>query len=178
MQMLETIIALYLLYTMTKIYISFMQAGYVIKQRSEKAVLLSPSNYVKAANYAVAKEKLEIASTFADAVMFCFWVLGGFAFLQSFIAFESQLLNATLFMIGFLALGYVVGLPFEVYKTFKLDAKFGFNNTTPKLFIVDQVKSVGLFLLVCAVVALCVCVFVFSNGAYKRRVSHAYSANV
>jgi len=145
--MLETIIALYLLYTLTKIYISFMQAGYVIKQKNEKAVLLSPSNYVKAANYAVAKEKLEIASTFVDAILFCFWVLGGFAFLQSFVAFESQLLNATLFMIGFLAVGYVVGLPFEVYKTFKLDAKFGFNNTTPKLFIVDQIKSVGLFLL-------------------------------
>ncbi|MGM0622643.1 MAG: M48 family metallopeptidase, partial [Campylobacterota bacterium] len=103
--------------------------------------------YIKAANYAIAKEKIEIASSFVDLVMVLFWFLGGFALLQSFINFESQLLNATVFMIGFLSVVFIVGLPFDIYKTFKLDSKYGFNNTTPKLFILDQLKSIGLFLI-------------------------------
>ncbi|MGM0623833.1 MAG: M48 family peptidase, partial [Campylobacterota bacterium] len=75
--MLEIVIAIFLLYTTLKIYVSFMQAGYIQDAKNEKPVLLQPSNYIKAANYAIAKEKIEIASSFVDLVMVLFWFLGG-----------------------------------------------------------------------------------------------------
>ena len=145
--MLETVIAVFLLYSVVKIYVSFMQAGYIIKQREQKPVLMSEQNYKKAANYALQKEKLEIASSFVDMVMVLIWFLGGLSLLQSFIHFESELLSATVFMVLFMGVVYLVGLPFDIYKTFKLDQEYGFNNSTPKLFFIDQLKSIALFLI-------------------------------
>jgi len=74
--MLETLIAIFLIYTLIKIYISFMQAGFIISQKNQKPVLMNEQNYIKAADYAIAKEKLEIASSFVDMVMVLVWFLG------------------------------------------------------------------------------------------------------
>jgi len=35
-------------------------------------------------------------------------------------------------------------LPFEIYRTFVLEERFGFNRTTPKIFVLDHLKSLGL----------------------------------
>jgi len=145
--MLETLIAIFLIYTLIKIYVSFLQIGFVSAEKNQKPVLMNKQNYIKAANYAIAKEKLEIASSLVDMVMVLVWFLGGLALLQSLVNFESEVISATIFMLGFMAVSYLVGLPFDIYKTFRLNAKFGFNNTTPKLFIIDQIKSIGLFLI-------------------------------
>jgi STE24 endopeptidase len=42
----------------------------------------------------------------------------------------------------------VLNLPFSFYDTFKVEQKYGFNNTTLKLFIVDLIKSTCLMLLI------------------------------
>lgn len=39
----------------------------------------------------------------------------------------------------------IISLPFETYETFVLEEKFGFNKTTVKTFITDQIKTVSLF---------------------------------
>jgi STE24 endopeptidase len=41
----------------------------------------------------------------------------------------------------------VIGLPLSLYRTFWIEARFGFNRTTPKLFIVDLFKQLALGLL-------------------------------
>ena len=38
----------------------------------------------------------------------------------------------------------ILGLPFEIYETFKIEAEFGFNNTTIKTFISDKLKGIML----------------------------------
>ncbi|MGM0533715.1 MAG: M48 family metallopeptidase [Campylobacterota bacterium] len=144
--MLELVVAIFLLYTAMRLYVSFMQAGFIAEEKHNKPVLLSPGSYVKAANYAIAKEKLEIASAFLDLALFLFWVFAGFAWLQSITGIDG-LLADTPFVMGFVAFNYILSLPFDIYKTFKLDAQYGFNNTTPKLFIKDQLKSAAMFLI-------------------------------
>jgi STE24 endopeptidase len=38
----------------------------------------------------------------------------------------------------------LAGLPFEIFRTFKIEARFGFNRVTPRLFAIDLLKGVGL----------------------------------
>jgi STE24 endopeptidase len=38
----------------------------------------------------------------------------------------------------------IIGLPFSIYRTFKIEARFGFNRITPKLFVADLAKRTAL----------------------------------
>jgi STE24 endopeptidase len=42
----------------------------------------------------------------------------------------------------------LIGLPFSIYSTFRLEARFGFNRTTPLTFILDRVKGLLLSLII------------------------------
>ncbi|MEA1954532.1 MAG: M48 family metallopeptidase [Campylobacterota bacterium] len=145
--MLEIILALYSLYTFMRLYISFMQIGYINDEKREAPVLMPAGKYIVAANYAVAKEKLSLIETFVDYLMFVWWIVAGFALLSSLLQVESTIMQAVLFLFGFIAVNYVVGLPFQLYHTFKIDEEFGFNKMTIKMFIVDSLKSALLFVL-------------------------------
>jgi len=144
--MLEIILALYSIYTFMRLYISFMQIGYINDEKRKDPVLMPAGKYFVAANYAVAKEKLSLVETFVDYLMFVWWVLAGFALLASVVQVESSIMQAVLFLFGFIAVNYVVGLPFQLYQTFKIDEAFGFNKMTVKMFILDALKSAALFI--------------------------------
>jgi len=143
--MLETIILLYSLYTFMRIYISIMQIGYINQEKRKEPVLMLAGKYLVAGNYAVAKEKVALVEHFVDYLMFLWWVLSGFAWLTSLVQVESSTLQAVLFLFGFMAVNFVVGLPFELYSKFKIDEAFGFNKMTPKMFLQDTLKSMALF---------------------------------
>ena len=146
--MLETILALYTIYTFMRIYISVMQIGYINDEKRKDPVLMPAGKYLVAANYAVAKEKLSLIETFVDYLMFLWWVLAGFSLLASVVHADSTIIQAVLFLFGFIAINFVVGLPFQLYQTFKIDEDFGFNKMTTKMFILDTLKSSALFILI------------------------------
>jgi STE24 endopeptidase len=72
-----------------------------------------------------------------------FWLLGGYDWL------DRVLRSAHLGVIftGLLYLGvlyfakWLLALPLEIYETFRIEERFGFNKTTPATFAGDQVKS-------------------------------------
>ena len=146
--MLETIIILYSLYTFMKIYIGIMQIGYINQEKRKTPVLMSAEKYLVAANYAVANGKLGLVTTFVDYFMFIWWVFTGFAWLSSLVQVDGAILQAVLFLFGFIVVNYIVGLPFELYQKFKIDEAFGFNKMTPKMFVIDTVKSALLFFII------------------------------
>jgi len=146
--MLEIVVALYTFYTFMKIYISVMQVGYINQEKRKEPVLMPEGKYLVAANYAVAKEKLSLAESFVDYLMFIWWTFAGFAFVASLLSTDSNITYAVLFLFGFIAINFVVGLPFELYQTFKIDEDFGFNKTTVKLYILDMIKSSLIFAII------------------------------
>ena len=87
-----------------------------------------------------------IASGVRLAVFLTFWLAGGFAWMQIFVSgLTASPIGQGLIGISLLHLaGTLLSLPFSWYDTFHIEAKYGFNNTTPAVFIADQVK--GLFL--------------------------------
>jgi len=123
-----------------------MQIGYITHEKKEEPVLMSEPRYKVAGNYAIAKERVTIIETIVDAVMFMWWVTYGFAWLQHLTGIDDTVQNSVLFLFGFFAVNYIVGLPFELYRTFKIDESFGFNKTTPKMYVVDTIKSILMFI--------------------------------
>jgi len=75
--------------------------------------------------------------------MFC---LGGFGWLDQIIReWVHNPIYIALIFFGILALvSEILSLPFSWYDTFVIETKFGFNKSTPKIFILDHLK--GLFL--------------------------------
>ena len=77
-----------------------------------------------------------------DALL-AFWFIGGFGFLDTWL--RSFGLNETItgiLFIGILFLGNTLAnLPFQIYSTFSIEERFGFNKTTPKTFFIDQIKG-------------------------------------
>ncbi len=108
---------------------------------------MSADKYLVAGNYAVAKGRVEIVSTFVDYLVFVWWVFVGFAWLSSAIHMEESIMHAVVFLFGFIVINFIVGLPFELYQTFKIDEAFGFNKMTIKMYIVDTLKSTLLFVI-------------------------------
>lgn len=143
--MLELIIGIYSLYTFMRVYISVMQIGYINQEKRKDPVLMSAGKYMVAANYAVAKEKLAIVEHFVDYLMFVWWVFAGFSWLSSLVSVDGQIMQAVLFLYGFVALNYIVGLPFELYQKFKIDEDFHFNQMTLRMYLFDMLKSAVMF---------------------------------
>ena len=146
--MLETIIIFYSIYTFMKLYISVMQIGYINEEKRKTPVLMSADKYLTAGNYAVANGKLELVSTLVDYLVFIWWVFAGFAWLNSFVQVDSNILQAVLFLFGFIVVNYIIGVPFELYQKFSIDEAFGFNKMTAKMYVLDSMKSAVLFVII------------------------------
>ena len=143
--MLEIIMVLFTAYTLIKIYISVMQIGYIAEEKKGEAILMSQEKFQIAGEYAIKKERLGILSTLVDYGVFVWWILGGFLWLTTTLGTDNSVVDSVLFLFGFIAVGFIISLPFELYQTFKIDKEYGFTQTTPKLYLLDQLKSTALF---------------------------------
>jgi STE24 endopeptidase len=123
-----------------------MQIGFIKDARNLKAIILDSNKYLEAANYAIEKEKLALASTFYDFVLFILWIGFGLSYLDSLVQIDSYWLKAIVFVDLFIIINWILTLPFELYSTFKLNKKYEFSNITPALFIKDTIKTGVLFL--------------------------------
>ena len=145
--MLEIAIGAYCIYFLVNIYTSFMQVDYVKKAKKQDAVILTPSKYVTAGEYAIESQRLSMASTMYEFIVFFMWISFGLVALDDITATLSGWEKAVVFVDLFIIINWILGLPFDLYKTFKLDKKYGFSNMTSELFIKDTIKSGILFLI-------------------------------
>ncbi len=139
--MLMMIVSVYTIYVLTSIYTSIMQIGYINQAKRKEPVLLSPSDYLKAGNYAVAKEKLTIVSSFVDYLFFIAWIGFGISMLEENIFFENDAMKNIAIVMGFVVINSIISLPFAYYEKFVLDEKFGFNKSGLGLWIKDTLIS-------------------------------------
>ena len=99
----------------------------------------------KAADYTVAKTRFGIVTMlFNSAVLIGFTLLGGLQWLSVHV-FEVAG-NGMLFQLGllvaFAAITGLLDLPFDYYKQFVLEERFGFNKMSKRLFFTDMIKGV------------------------------------
>jgi len=89
-----------------------------------------------------------ITSAIDLGILLVFWFLGGFGVLDNFVRGTGwSSVGCGLLFVGILTgCKYIISLPFSVYATFIIEEKFGFNKTTPALFVLDLIKSIILAL--------------------------------
>ena len=111
---------------------------------------ITPDNHQRAADYTVAKTRLEMIEIVLSAALLLLWTLGGgLAWLDAgwrSLQF-SPLITGVGVLLSVFVLGQIFDLPLSVYHTFVLEQRFGFNRTTPALFLGDLFKQ-GVLLMV------------------------------
>ena len=105
---------------------------------------ISLYSHQKAADYSCAKTRLAMAHTLADgAILLAFTVGGGIQGLADFwqVHAGQGLWRGVALILSVLAISSVLELPLSLYRTFVIDARFGFNKMTLGLYLADLVKQ-------------------------------------
>ncbi|MDP3265409.1 MAG: M48 family metallopeptidase [Sulfuricurvum sp.] len=135
--MLSAIVGLYTFYILMRLYVSVMQVGFINQVKRKKAVLLGESEYLDAANYAVAKEKLSMLEAMVEYALFFVWMGGMLAWFDEALMMQSPLLHTIYAVLGLILINSTVMLPFGWYAKFRIDAQYGFNRSSAGQYIKD-----------------------------------------
>lgn len=147
-------IAFLLTDVLLRFWLSSRQLRHVFRHRNEVppafADRIGLYSHQRAADYTVAKMQFSMVEHATEvAVLIGLTLLGGLQFID--VKLGQVIANdmwRQLALIGaVLALMGVIGLPFSAWRKFRLEARFGFNRVTPRLFITDTLKALLLVLL-------------------------------
>ena len=91
-----------------------------------------------------------VSSCVSFAIMCIVLVFKGFAFVNHIVlqTTDFYILQTLLFFGICYGAMLVISLPFGIYETFVIEKKYGFNKTTPKVFITDTLKSLLLSIVI------------------------------
>lgn len=100
--------------------------------------------YRKSQEYTRISTRFElIAGTISLSLTLIFWLAGGFNYVDSLIRGlgSGNVVSGIIFIGTLVLLNGLVSLPFNIYHTFVIEGRFGFNRTTPGTFISDLLKG-------------------------------------
>jgi STE24 endopeptidase len=101
----------------------------------------------KAADYSVARSRFSMVHTLFDTALLLVLTFGGLvqALYDAAAALTSmELLRGVAFFALLGVLLTLISLPFDWYRTFVIEQRFGFNKMTPGLFFADTAKTLAL----------------------------------
>lgn len=161
--MLTSIITAYTFYIFVRLYVSVMQIGYINQIKRKGAVLMGEREYLDAAGYAVAKEKLSMAEAFVEYLLFLVWIGGMMAWLDAAFLSQSPMVQTIGAVMGLILINTLLTLPFGWISKFKIDQKYGFNRSSIGQFIKDTLISMVLSLVFGSLVVWAVASIIGSN---------------
>jgi STE24 endopeptidase len=142
--------------TLTRIWLGSRQIAHVQANRVQVPAAFSENisleAHQKAADYSSAKTKLTLIEAALQASLLLALTLGGgLQLIDSFwqnVLPDHEIFRGALVICCALFISSLIDLPFEYYKTFTVDEKFGFNKMTNVMFWNDLIKHgmVGLAL--------------------------------
>ncbi len=100
--------------------------------------------YAKSQKYGKANTRFSyITGAFSFVLVMLMFFLGGFAYIDDIARSytDNQIIIALIFFAILMFVNDILSIPFEIYSTFVIEEKFGFNKTTVKTFILDKIKG-------------------------------------
>lgn len=175
-QLLVAFIFLKLAKDFFETYLSMRNRAYYrdkSKQENAKKILgISDEEFDKILSYTEDKYMFAKATGwFHTLVVFAFLILGGFTFVERIAKSMASELGTSEIWTGlafFAVLGFVNALyaiPFDLYQTFKIEEKHGFNRQTVKGFFADKVKGTVLSVILGGAF-LALILWTMDSGAY------------
>jgi len=143
--LLSLIIQLWLSNRQTKAVLS--NRASVPNDFSEQITL---EQHQKAADYTAAKLAINKIELVYGAILLLAWTLGGGlnwidTFLRAYA--YSEIITGLAVIFGIMFISAIIDLPFTLYRTFKIEQRFGFNRMTAKQFIKDMLLQTVLTLI-------------------------------
>ncbi len=133
---------------LTKLWLSGRQVRHVAQHRDQVpaafAHTISLDAHQKAADYTMAKARVGVADMGLDALTLVAWTLLGGLDLLNQVTLDWLGVGMTqqiMLVVSFSLIGGLIGLPLSLFQTFGIEQRFGFNNTTPKLWVSDMLKG-------------------------------------
>ncbi len=140
---------------LTKLWLSGRQVRHVAQHRNQVPAAFAHTSsldaHQKAADYTMAKARVGVADMGLDALTLVAWTLLGGLDLLNQVTLDwlgEGMGQQIMLVVSFSLIGGLIGLPLSLFQTFGIEQRFGFNNTTPKLWVSDMLKglSVGMVL--------------------------------
>lgn len=134
--------------TIAKLWLARRHLAHITAHRAtvpevfrEKILL---SDHQKAADYTSAKTGFAMLRILFDAALLLVFTLGGG--IQFFVGlcsswFSTPLAQGIATIVAVLLLSSLLEAPFNLYRTFVIEARFGFNKTTLSLYLTDAIKG-------------------------------------
>jgi STE24 endopeptidase len=153
MQALTLVFAAALLASLLiKFWLSTRQMRHVAAHRDSVpaafAHTITLAAHQRAADYTLAKGRIGLLSMALGAAVLLGWtLLGGIDTLNSGLRDALQprfgdMAYQLALLAGFALIGGILDLPFELYSTFRIEQRFGFNRITWRLYLADTLKGV------------------------------------
>ncbi len=137
--------------TLLKIWLARRHLTYIAAHRAAVPAAfraqIDLAAHQKAADYTSTKTRFSLLSLGFDGLLLLGLTLGGgIEFIAQFCNahFTSPLLQGIATMVAVLLLSSLLEAPFGWYRTFIIEARFGFNKMTPKLYLLDAAKGLAL----------------------------------
>ncbi len=141
-------IATLALTTLARLWLARRHLAHIAAHRAEVPAAFREKirleDHQKAADYTTAKTRLGMLSVLFDAALLLAFTLGGgIQFIASICNawFSAPLAQGMAAIVVVLLLSTLLEAPFNLYQTFVIEARFGFNKMTFALYIMDALKG-------------------------------------
>ncbi|QEY25346.1 M48 family metallopeptidase [Neisseria zalophi] len=134
--------------TLLQLYLSIRQSRAVLRHRgnvpADFVSAVSLEEHQKAADYTLTKQRFARYRILFEAFLLLVFTLGGGLNVLAALSIkfsDGPITQGVLLIVLFTLVNSILSLPMEWYSTFKLEARFGFNRSTPVTFFADRFKG-------------------------------------
>jgi STE24 endopeptidase len=146
---LNTIGIIIVLIIVTELVLGCIADALNVKNLKEKlpeefSDVYDQSKYEKSQKYTKVRTRFGIiSSVWSVVVLLAFWFFGGFEWLDQIVRNlgYGEIISGLVFFVIIIIAQSILSLPFSLYSTFVIEERFGFNKTTPIIFVTDLLKS-------------------------------------
>ena len=108
------------------------------------AAQITLEQHQKAADYTTAKLSINKTELIYGSALLLVWTLGGgLDWVDSFVRNyeQSEIITGLIVIFGVMFISAIIDLPFTLYRTFKIEQRFGFNRMTAVQFMKDMITQ-------------------------------------
>lgn len=175
--MFETISIIYfctlLAYTVVEVTLLLLNVNYAknIKNNASNEILdiYSKAELKKSLNYTTEKTYISIFQTiYSSILIFSFIYFNLFGHIDFYLRnkFSNFYLLGISYILSISVIFAVLQLPISLYRTFKIEEKYGFNTMNFKLWCIDILKSTAISLVITIPILFILLYFMESSGPY------------
>ena len=159
-------VIIFIIYLGTKLfscYLEYLNYKHLLLNGSEVPLvfkgIIDEEKLIKIKNYTVEKIRIGILNTIYSTLIMSIFIFGGLLswYNEMILGMGNSFFVSGILFFFLLFLAYtIIEIPFDLYKTFKLEKKYGFNTMTVKVWFSDLVKSIIVSGIIISVLIFCI----------------------